>query len=44
MTQSCLTSVIILKPNLKATCDYCGVSVNSGKYNWAIDNIEDINI
>ena len=41
---NCPNCGAVLKPNLKATCDYCGVSVNSGKYNWSIDNIEDINI
>ena len=41
---NCPNCGAVLKPNLKATCDYCGVSVNSGRYNWAIDNIEDINI
>ena len=39
---NCPNCGAVLKPNLKATCDYCGVSVNNGKYNWAIDNIEDI--
>ncbi len=41
---NCPNCGAVLKPNLKATCEYCGVSVNSGKYNWSIDNIEDINI
>lgn len=41
---NCPNCVAVLKPNLKVTCDYCGVSVNDGKYNWIIDNIEDINI
>ena len=41
---NCPNCGAVLKPNLKATCEYCGISVNSGKYNWAIDNIEDIQI
>lgn len=41
---NCPNCGAVLKPNLKVTCDYCGVSVNDGKYNWIIDNIEDINI
>ena len=41
---NCPNCGAVLKPNLKATCDYCGVSVNNGKYNWSIDNIEEITI